>query len=41
MQLNERSSWGTHDFKVKMLDWSAFRCSDHSKAMQNRRVAAR
>jgi hypothetical protein len=24
MQLNERSSWGTHDFKVKMLDWSAF-----------------
>jgi hypothetical protein len=24
MQLKERSSWGTHDFKVKMLDWSAF-----------------
>jgi len=27
MQVNERASWGTHDFKVKMLDWSAFRGS--------------
>ena len=27
MQFTERSSWGTHDFKVKMLDWSAFRGS--------------
>lgn len=27
MQLNQRSSWGTHDFKVKMLDWSTFQGS--------------
>jgi len=27
MQTIERSSWATHDFKVKMLEWSAFRGS--------------
>jgi len=27
MHSTERSSWVTHDFKVKMLEWSAFRGS--------------
>ena len=27
MQMNDNTPWGSHDFKVKMLDWSAARGS--------------